>query len=185
MLKKNHLIISETATLAALSIANLVAPLPPEMLGAALLGGSVGAVAPDYDLKIPQPVSDILFKILFAPVPSLRKRKIQTGHRTYSHSLLFVLVLCVVNLVVWFFNSYAFWAVFGFNVGYIFHLIADMTTYSGIPLLWPYSNQKFYVLPKLLRFSTGKSFLETIYTVLLSAFFCFIFVTLFLMPWLG
>lgn len=43
-----------------------------------------------------------------------------------------------------------------FSAGYASHLIADMMTVSGLPVFWPVSGEKFYVLPFPLRFRTGR-----------------------------
>ncbi len=43
-----------------------------------------------------------------------------------------------------------------FSAGYASHLIADMMTVSGLPVFWPVTDGKFYVLPYPLRFRTGR-----------------------------
>lgn len=40
--------------------------------------------------------------------------------------------------------------------GYASHLVLDMMTVSGLPVFWPLSDGKFYVLPRPARFRTGR-----------------------------
>ena len=64
------------------------------------------------------------------------------GHRTLTHSLLGLLIF---NLILYIVNFKSI--VLGFNIGYISHLLLDMMTVSGIPLLYP--NKKRYRIMKL------------------------------------
>ena len=43
----------------------------------------------------------------------------------------------------------------GFLFGWLSHLVGDMMTLSGVPLLLPFNAQKYFVLPQFLRFKTG------------------------------
>lgn len=63
------------------------------------------------------------------------------GHRGFTHSLLSTLILGVASAVYWSVNPLFFG---GFLLGYLSHLLGDMTTPSGIPLLYP--NKKRYKL---------------------------------------
>lgn len=69
-------------------------------------------------------------------------------HRGLTHSLL---VLAIVTGLAVF-----FWQVFGLALaaGYASHLIADMTTQHGLPILYPWQ-ANFYVLPRGFRVTTG------------------------------
>ena len=54
--------------------------------------------------------------------------------------------------------------------GYIMHLIADMVTFSGIPLLYPLSKKSFYIVPYFLRVktkSTGEFIYATVYVLII------------------
>lgn len=52
--------------------------------------------------------------------------------------------------------------------GYASHLIADMATRSGLPVFWPITEAKFYVLPYPIRVRTG-SIVESLLDVALVA----------------
>ena len=42
-----------------------------------------------------------------------------------------------------------------FLVGYLSHLMLDMMTKSGVPLLGPFTKKRFHLLPPFLRVKTG------------------------------
>jgi inner membrane protein len=61
------------------------------------------------------------------------------GHRGFTHSILMVVV------VIWLLITYRanqHWPVLPLVIGYLSHIIGDMLTPSGVPLLWPIK-QKF------------------------------------------
>lgn len=37
------------------------------------------------------------------------------------------------------------------------HLLADMSTYSGVPIIWPLTDRSLHILPKPLRFRTDSA----------------------------
>ncbi|HEH5010701.1 TPA: metal-dependent hydrolase [Campylobacter coli] len=111
------------------------------------------------------------------------------GHRGFTHSLAFIVLLGIVTGFLLTLDSvhsylasmkveslnapfYVFW---GFIFGNILHLLGDSMTKSGIPLLMPFSQKKFFALPKSMRFVTGKSvdlgiaFLSLFFFVLFNA----------------
>lgn len=45
--------------------------------------------------------------------------------------------------------------------GYGSHILADMLTRAGLPVLWPVSSRSFHLLPRLLRVKTG-GFIEAV-----------------------
>lgn len=171
MLKVNHSQISTFGTLATFgllypSIAS--APLAHvDAFGAVLAGAVAGSIAPDLDIKIPSILPTLLVRAVMLPFPKYRKKNIVASHRTYTHCLAAVVSLLLVFAaagVFFGFNSPLTLLVMGLLGGWIFHMLADMTTYHGVPLLWPISERKSHILPKFLRFATGKSVKETIYT---------------------
>lgn len=102
--------------------------LSPSSLGeVALLYGCtvVGSLLPDID----HPNSKIN---KYNPFASLIGRFIK--HRTLTHSLLWIVIVSLVGLALKF-NT---WAILGLNIGILSHLILDMMTISGVPLLYPY-----------------------------------------------
>lgn len=61
------------------------------------------------------------------------------GHRGFTHSFLSLTLLGLATTFWWVENFYFFGGLF---LGYLSHLLADMTTVSGVPLLYP--NKKRY-----------------------------------------
>lgn len=100
------------------------------------------------------------------------------GHRGFTHSLSFIILLGI-SLPIFSLLSEDFWneipliAEFsksfgsiiesqnieyfgiGLLLGCIFHLIGDMMTLSGVPLLLPFNTHNYHITPKFLRFRTG------------------------------
>jgi membrane-bound metal-dependent hydrolase YbcI (DUF457 family) len=77
-------------------------------------------------------------------------------HRGVTHSLAAAGVALALGL-----GLYAFVPGYGavgpaFALGYASHLVADMLTRGGVPLLWP-KEGKFHLLPGRLRFRTGSA----------------------------
>lgn len=70
-------------------------------------------------------------------------------HRGPTHSLLALAAVIIVGLYV---NPVYGAAV---AVGYVTHLLADMSTHSGIYLLWPGFRQPCWILPRPFRVSTA------------------------------
>ena len=88
------------------------------------------------------------------------------GHRGFTHSLpfigilsLFVMVLCSFESVRGFINGLyedsLFFLVSGFIIGNLLHIVGDMMTLSGVPILLPFKSKKYFALPKVLRFRTS------------------------------
>lgn len=76
-------------------------------------------------------------------------------HRTFSHSILGTLIFCIP-----FYNTVFLYPVF---IGYVSHLIADMFTINGIPLLYPFNNKKISIF----KITVGSTTEHLIYYVLL------------------
>lgn len=100
------------------------------------------------------------------------------GHRGFTHSLCFIallgILLSLLSLLdakVW--NEIPlvadFTKVFGSTIesqsievfcigllfGCVFHLIGDMMTLSGVPLLLPFNSRNYHITPSFMRFKTG------------------------------
>lgn len=73
------------------------------------------------------------------------------SHRGLTHTWLFVVGLGACALL-----TLPAPLALALIAGYASHLIADMMTVSGLPVFWPLSQSKFYVLPYPLRFRTGR-----------------------------
>lgn len=112
-----------------------------EATGLAMIGGAA-ALLPDID----HPNGQIRQKMGVAGHLSL----FWLSHRGLTHTLLFALGVAV--LAFYFTPESIRWAIIA---GYSSHLVGDAITRRGIPLLWPLSGRPFFLLPRLLRISTG------------------------------
>lgn len=56
---------------------------------------------------------------------------------------------------------------FAFLVGYVSHLVADGVTKTGVPLLLPLMRHRFHLLPRGLRLTTGGTFEQSLFRLLL------------------
>jgi inner membrane protein len=97
-------------------------------------GVTLGSLFPDID----HPQSYIGRRIPL--IPTLIYKTL--GHRGFTHSLLSLSLFGIATAFYWSINPLFFG---GFLLGYLSHLLADMTTPSGIPLLYPkYKRFKFF-----------------------------------------
>lgn len=104
--------------------------------------GAVGSLLPDID----HPKSKFGSWVPFLSYPI----SYIFGHRGITHSL-----LMVVTMLYWLLKfPYYFLITKPLFIGYISHLLADMLTKNGIPLLWP-RRQKFKI--PLISFKAGSS----------------------------
>jgi inner membrane protein len=126
-----------------------------------LIAGAVGALLPDIDepksyLGNKTKSTSFFINIFF-------------GHRGITHSILALLILQPLLLLFFMINNINLDILYFFNSGYLSHLLTDLFTKGGIPLLYP--NEKRYKIPV---FKTG-GFLERIFRyVLYYMFFGFI-----------
>lgn len=89
-------------------------------------GVTLGSLLPDIDH--PQSYLGRRLRILSVPINKL------FGHRGFTHSIFFTLLLGIATAPWWAVNPLFFG---GLLLGYSSHLLADMTTPSGVPLLYP------------------------------------------------
>ncbi|QJC36334.1 metal-dependent hydrolase [Enterobacteriaceae endosymbiont of Donacia simplex] len=71
------------------------------------------------------------------------------GHRGFTHSLLSVLSLSYIIFSIHLKLNCVFDVKLGLIIGYCSHIIADILTPSGVPLLWPY--KKKFKLPLITK----------------------------------
>ena len=105
----------------------------------------LGSLLPDID----EPRSYIGKK--FKPVSRIIKAT--AGHRGLFHTLL----ICFLFPLIYFlikdipqiqpYDDYISLIFIGLSAGYLSHLLMDMMTISGVPLLWPIINRKISILP--------------------------------------
>lgn len=99
-------------------------------------GVFLGSLLPDIDHpqsylgRRTRPISVLIFKCF--------------GHRGITHSLLFTSILGIASAVWWAYNPLFFG---GLILGYLSHLLGDMTTVSGIPLFYP-NKRRYRLFPK-------------------------------------
>jgi inner membrane protein len=101
--------------------------------------GTVGGLLPDIDTP---------HSIIREVLPPLHWLLFWLKHRGLTHSLLLLALVTVVGL--------RFVGIYGLplGAGYATHLVADMATHEGVPLLFPYP-RFFHILPRPLLLTTG------------------------------
>ncbi|MDQ5851811.1 MAG: metal-dependent hydrolase [Chloroflexota bacterium] len=80
-----------------------------------------------------------------------------TTHRGLTHSLVVTLAVVAVSTVLSIAltpGHTAWWGV-AWSAGYISHLLADALTLSGLKLLQPWSQRRYWLVPRTLRFRVG------------------------------
>lgn len=92
-----------------------------------------GSVMPDIDTTTSGPGKFV------RPLSSALERRF--GHRTLTHSLLFVLALALLLFPLWRASPGVYWA---FLAGYLSHLLLDTLNVNGVPLLWPWRVQFWF-----------------------------------------
>lgn len=133
----------------------------PATLGAVIVGSHLAALVPDID----QPFSKIWDLIPFAGHTAGKIANTFLEHRNLTHSIIgFVAVGYLIHLLIFSFPNY--WGInhttlfFACLIAYLSHLLADMFTVEGIPLLFPYQAM-MGIPPKPfegIRIQTGKWF---------------------------
>jgi inner membrane protein len=147
MMAPTHLVFGACAGLAAAAALN--APYPLALAGV----GALAALLPDID----------------HPQGTLRQRLgivghvglFWLGHRGLTHT---ALALALVSVLAW--AAAPGPLAMAIAAGYGSHLIADMLTRQGLPVLWPLSSRSLHLVPGPLRIRTG-SFGETLMFALL------------------
>ncbi|QJC31904.1 metal-dependent hydrolase [Enterobacteriaceae endosymbiont of Donacia versicolorea] len=71
------------------------------------------------------------------------------GHRGFTHSLLSVISFGFIIFSINLHFNHMIYVKFGLIIGYLSHIIADILTPLGVPLLWPY--KKKYKLPLITK----------------------------------
>jgi inner membrane protein len=115
-------------------------------LGAAALVGGLGAMLPDIDHRhapIRQKLGIVGDLLLF-----------WLPHRGLTHSFLLWLVITGVGVLAAAPLQFPVLFALALSVGYGSHILADMMTQRGLPLLYPWG-RTFYLLPKWFRVTTG------------------------------
>lgn len=108
-----------------------------------ILGSTIGSCLPDID----EPNSHIGNKV--KPVSVIIKHT--AGHRQAFHSpAIWMIILMVLGLIAYRYGanySFIYSGLLGLGIGIGSHLLLDMLTIGGIPLLYPITSKKFHLLP--------------------------------------
>lgn len=140
MTGKTHVLLG-TATMAAIALKN---PSGLEVFGVtvmpvlSLLTVSAGSYGPDIDIE----QSKLGHKYRF-----LSKHM---KHRGITHTLLVPAILLSLFYTCSIIPPVAS-LIFGFLVGWVTHIFADLFNKKGVPVLWPFSSTKYH----LASFKTG------------------------------
>ncbi|AJD93483.1 hypothetical protein JMA_41660 (plasmid) [Jeotgalibacillus malaysiensis] len=114
-----------------------------------ILGGYIGGLLPDIDHpgskmgRALYPIAYVVNKLF--------------GHRGATHSLIALILTSILVLLPSFLLSgmpyflYTHFAI-GISVGFLSHLILDMSTKSGVPLLYPFIRKSY----RIAKLTTGK-----------------------------
>ena len=141
MMGRSHTLIG-LATVTALAAANFW-PLSPAVLAAT----AIGSLAPDID----HPQSTLGRPLFFVSYPM----NATIGHRTGTHSFL-VLAFCTLAVLIAEAAGYANIG-YGFLVGYVAHIAADLLTIEGCALLYPWDRARYAFWPAVQTGSLGEA----------------------------
>jgi inner membrane protein len=133
-----------------------IAPVAPNTFGLAVLAGAaaVSALLPDLDSDesiVRHATGTARSSGALGRVVSWLSDRL-LGHRGMLHSLFMWLLLSLIAGI--YFRGSMMWIAFG--VGYASHLLADMLTTAGIPLLWPW-RRRWHLLPSFVAIKTGSA----------------------------
>jgi inner membrane protein len=159
MTAKTHQLIGETAAL-TYYINSTEPTYNPATFAAVLIFSFIGSLLPDID----QPTSKLWHYLPFGHVAAEISDPL-LDHRNITHSILGVIIIgtgfyFLLRLFpdYWGINTHIVFIIF--IISYLLHLLADMFTTEGIPLLFPY--HRFFGIPPKpfdgLRIMSGKWF---------------------------
>lgn len=139
MMGKTHLTIGGAAW-----IGLALVPYMPYHSATAIAGGwflaALGALGPDLDQR--QSMGSRIFGPITQAI-SYVVRKVSGGHRKLTHSLLGMALLGAIAGVCIAMLHLIPWIAVAFVVGWLSHILADMITVQGCPLMYPFDDYKF------------------------------------------
>jgi len=143
MLAKSH-IISTMIVLTPLSIY-----VEQDEVLIFLIAGVIGALFPDLDEKGSFLSRRVYFISKFI--------SIFTEHRGWTHTLIIVLIYIIIGAIFLKYNETTQYAntLLAFVVGNIIHMIGDLSTRSGLQILYPFKKKQYYILPRGMRIVTN------------------------------
>lgn len=149
----------DLAAFTALNFVLVTQPLSKMTLATALVAFSmnmIGGLAPDLD----QPTSGVYKKFRAGSILGKIIYPLFGGHRFISHSILGIVIfgfalefiLGIVGKVLLVDMDVVWWA---FMIGFVSHIITDMFTREGVPLLFPIPINFGFPPLRALRIQTG------------------------------
>lgn len=142
MMGHTHWVIGAAAWLGTLALTDIAGTLT--LNAAVVFGGSaiaaIAALEPDIDTK-----NSMASKSL-GPITGVVSWVIRTafgGHRKITHSILGMLIMAGVFFGVSKTFGWPAWIPLAAIIGWNSHILSDMLTREGCPLLWPVSKTKF------------------------------------------
>lgn len=117
--------------------------------GLMIVGGAIGGVLPDID----HPTSKVGKRV--KPISVMINKLF--GHRGFTHTILALLLFTyglflISTMLPVIIKGYYLAITIGLSVGYLSHILIDLLTISGLPLLYPISNKTF----RLAKLHTGR-----------------------------
>lgn len=157
MTGKTHDLAAFTALLAVFIYLPEVPPMSLATAVTAFGANFVGGLFPDID----QPTSDLWDNFRLGPFIAKVICPALGGHRHISHSLIGLVLIGVLSRLllqilspIILIDMQIVW--YAFMIGVVTHIVTDLPTKAGVPLLWPFK-YKFGIPPiKKLRFESGK-----------------------------
>lgn len=125
---KTHLTTGVLTSIGLIYIRNELGIDPNILNGTLLIGGcALGSLLPDIDIP-----GSMLGHLVFPLAIFLNNT---VGHRTVTHSLLFIVLVCLIALLF----GAPFSLIIGLAIGIVTHLVLDGITATGVPyLLYPF-----------------------------------------------
>lgn len=163
MLAKSHVI---SSMIIAVPLSSLVAQ---EYVMMFLVTVVIGSLFPDLDEKgsyLSRRVYIVSYVI-----------SMFTTHRGHTHSILALVLYFIIGFLISKYFEVPLHILGGFLLGNLIHFTGDMTTKSGLTILYPFSKSSFHLLPKNFRLRTNSK-LEKYFVVpvLGSALVCNIYI---------
>lgn len=148
MMAKTHQLFGVTFGLIAIFICNLFLFLPESPIEVIIYFMLIlfGSILLDLD----HPKSRLGSRVPFISYPMYWL----FGHRTITHSLIFVMGIVIVSFALVHFFSLSVFYAFGLSIGVVSHILGDYLTNSGVPLLYPIKKDR-YKFP--ITFKTGSA----------------------------
>lgn len=123
--------------------------VPTESLNYFLIALFIGSIFPDIDESGSYIGRRMVFVSLFL--------SIFIKHRGITHTILILLVYALIGITLhaYYMLGWIPWVTAGFILGNAIHIIGDMTTRSGVAILYPFYTGSLHLMPRLLRLQTG------------------------------